>query len=290
VRRLIGDEVDVVTALAPDLPAIRADVGQLEQVILNLAVNARDAMPGGGRLSFETEHVELDEAYADARLGVQAGPHVLLRVSDTGAGMDEETQARVFEPFFTTKPPGGGTGLGLATVFGVVEQSGAHITVDSTPGRGTSFTIYFPAESAQPSPSPVKPAIDLSLVDGTETVLLVEDDDQVRAALNRFLESHGYQVLAAADGHEALELCEKHDGPLDIVVTDVRMPGLRGPDLVRRLSSLRPDTPILYISGHTDSEPILREGPGPAEVLLQKPFSAEVLAQKIREMLDAPAS
>jgi signal transduction histidine kinase/DNA-binding LacI/PurR family transcriptional regulator/ActR/RegA family two-component response regulator len=286
LRRIIGDDVEIATVLDAR-QSVRADVGQLEQVVVNLAVNARDAMPGGGRLTIETGDVVVDEVYAASHVGVDIGPYVLLRVSDTGVGMDSETQARIFEPFFTTKPTGRGTGLGLATVFGIVSQSGGHIRVDSAPGRGTTFDLYFPALPAQEPATVEPPATEPASISGSETILLVEDDDRVRLAITRFMSRHGYRVLAAADGDEALRVCERHIGPLDMVVTDVRMPGLRGPDLARHLARLRPQTAILFISGYTDSTPILDSVSGPAVALLQKPFTSEALARKVRQMLAA---
>jgi signal transduction histidine kinase/DNA-binding LacI/PurR family transcriptional regulator len=286
LQRLIGDEIALVARPAPSLPPIRADVGQLEQILLNLAVNARDAMPGGGHLTIETANVELDEGYARERIGVEAGPHVLLRVSDTGTGMDADTQARLFEPFFTTKPPGEGTGLGLATVFGIVQQSGGHIAVASELDAGTTFEIYLPVvreavEAATPEPAPADAS-----PHGSETILLVEDDPGVRGAIRRFLKLHGYQVLQAGDGREALRLCEQHDGPVHLVVADVMMPGMRGPELVDRLARIRPETPVLYVSGYTDSTSIQETLSAPTVSLLQKPFTAEALARKVRELLD----
>jgi len=284
LRRIIGDEIEIQTALDARMP-MRADVGQLEQIIVNLAVNARDAMPGGGRLTIETADLEVDEAYAAAQVGVDVRAYLLLRVSDSGVGMASDTKSRIFEPFFTTKPTGRGTGLGLATVFGIVSQSGGHIKVDSAPGRGTSFSLYFPAVAAEEVATPDPAARGPASIAGSETILLVEDDDRVRTAIRKFMTLHGYEVLEASDGDAALRLCEHHVGPLDIVVTDVRMPGLRGPDLARKLARLCPRTPMLFISGYTDSTPILDRLSEPTVALLQKPFTSDALARKIRQML-----
>jgi signal transduction histidine kinase/ActR/RegA family two-component response regulator len=289
LRRIIGDEVQIVTVLQSRLP-IRADVGQLEQIIVNLALNARDAMPGGGRLTIETGDVEVDEAHAAAQVGVEVGRYGMLRVTDTGMGMDADIQARIFEPFFTTKPPGHGTGLGLATVFGIVSQSGGHIKVDSAPGRGSRFSLYLPATTEEQRASTALSATEPVSLSGSETILLIEDDARVRTAITKFMSQHGYQVLEASDGAEGLRLCGQHGGPLDIIVSDVRMPGPHGPQLARQLTSCRPDTPILFISGYTDSTPILETLSEPRISLLQKPFTAEALARKIRQMLAAKAS
>jgi CheY-like chemotaxis protein len=286
LQRLIGEDVKLTTALAPTLAPVRADPGQIEQMIVNLAVNARDAMPHGGQLTIATANIDLDTNYARQNVGVKAGAYVLLRVSDTGTGMDASTQARIFEPFFTTKPQGKGTGLGLATVHGIVEQSGGHIAVASAVGRGTTFTIYLP--QAAPALEELKPNCGRSKtsVTGSETILLVEDDPGVRVATRRFLEEYGYIVLEAAHGLDALHLCQQHQAPIDLVITDVVMPHMSGRELVDRLASIRPAMPVLYVSGYTDSA-IIRHGVSQATItLLQKPFTADSLASKVREMLD----
>jgi len=250
-------------------------------------VNARDAMPEGGRLTVETANAELDKDYADQHFPAPPGSYVLLAVSDTGTGMDPETKSRIFEPFFTTKEKGKGTGLGLATVYGVVKQSGGYIWVYSEPGQGTAFKIYLPRvreapEPARPSPAPAAP------LRGSETLLLVEDDEMVRHLVSRMLKSRGYTVLAASDGTDALRQVESHRGPIDMLITDVVMPGMSGREVTQRVTTLRPQVTVLYLSGYTD-DAIVRHGMlEPGIAFLQKPFSADVLARKIREVLDAP--
>jgi PAS domain S-box-containing protein len=285
LRRLIGEEIQISAVLGSGLWSVMADAGQLEQIVVNLAVNARDAMPDGGKLTIETANLEVDAAHPAPHPDVEAGRYVVLRVCDTGNGMDEPTRARAFEPFFTTKPTGHGTGLGLSTVYGIVEQSGGEIRLESEPGLGTTIVIYFPAlpvpqHSEAPDPGASQ------AVDGSEVVLLVEDDDQVRTAVARFLRLHGYRVLEAQDGNHALRLSRQLGHSPDIVVTDVRMPGLRGPDLVRRLPHLRPETPVLYISGNIDSTPLDDVLSQPTVALIHKPFTADTLARQVRHMLD----
>jgi len=251
---------------------------------MNLAVNARDAMPEGGKLTIETANLELDATYTDQHRAVSPGAYVLLSVSDTGTGMDEHTKARVFEPFFTTKEQGKGTGLGLATVYGIVKQSGAFIWVYSELGRGTTFKIYFPRVEDVAS-VPAAPTAPESLR-GTETVLVAEDAAAVRAVIQQVLASHGYQVLEAADGRSALELGARHEGPVHLLVTDVVMPEMSGRQLADRLQERRPTLKVLFVSGYTD-DAIVRHGilePGIA--FLQKPFTPEALARKVREALD----
>ena len=287
LERLISEDVELETKLSPTLAPVRVDVGQMEQILLNLAVNARDAMPDGGRLTIETENVDLDEGYAREHLGVEAGPHVTMRVRDTGFGMDSATRARLFEPFFTTKPIGQGSGLGLSTVFGIVQQSGGHVAVRSEPGRGTTFEIYLPqalesADGAAPETQAIPPELR-----GSETILLVEDDPGVRGATRRFLEEHGYRVLEAIDGDDALRVSGEHEGPVDLMITDVVMPGMSGRELVEAVTRSRPETPALYVSGYTDSGALV---PETAPALLQKPFTADDLARKVRELLDLRSS
>jgi len=284
--RLIGADVELKTALAPELGAVRADPGQLEQVIMNLVVNARDAMPRGGKLTIETANAELDESYALEHPAVVAGPYVMLAVSDSGVGMDAATQARIFEPFFTTKEKGKGTGLGLATVYGIVKQSGGNIWLYSEPGRGTTFKIYLPRVD-QPLELPTPTPAARETPRGTETVLLVEDDDAVRALARKMLAAHGYTVLAAPSGADALELAASHAGPIHLLVTDVVLPGISGRELAIRFQSVRPGLKVLYTSGYTD-DAVVHHGVLDAGIaFLQKPFTSGALARKVRETLDS---
>jgi PAS domain S-box-containing protein len=287
LQRLIGEDVALVTVLAPNLGRVRADPGQLEQVIMNLAVNARDAMPEGGKLTVETANMELDGAYTAEHTPVTPGPYVLLTVSDSGVGMDEETQRRIFEPFFTTKAIGKGTGLGLATVYGIVKQSEGFIWVYSEVGHGTTFKIYLPRVDERADAAQQATALPES-VRGTETVLLAEDAAAVRAVARQVLERNGYAVLEAPNGRTALDLAVKHRGPIHLLVTDVIMPEMSGRQLAERLKEPRPELKVLFVSGYTD-DAIIRHGilePGIA--FLQKPFSPESLARKVRELLDSP--
>ena len=247
LRRLIGEDIELVTVLRPALGSVRVDPGQLQQVILNLAVNARDAMPQGGTLTIETAKAELDEAYARDHPGVEPGQYVMLAVSDTGCGMDAATRSRIFEPFFTTKEPGKGTGLGLATVYGIVKQSGGHVWVYSEPGLGTTFKIYLPRVAAA-AEAPARPSLPEPAPGGSETIRLVEDEDQVRALVRGVLEEAGYRVLVAGRGDEALRVAAEHVGPLDLLLTDVVMPGMSGRELAARLSGRRADLRVLYMS------------------------------------------
>ncbi len=287
LRRLIGEHIELRTSLAPKVGAVRADPGQLEQVIVNLAVNSRDAMPQGGQLTIETANAELDEAYAAAHFPAKPGSYVLLAVTDTGTGMDAATKSHIFEPFFTTKEKGKGTGLGLATVYGIVKQSDGYIWVYSEPGHGTSFKIYLPRVAD--APGPVRRAFEPSAsARGSEMVLAVEDDEMVRALIRRMLETRGYTVLLASHGDEALRLLERHPGRVDLLMTDVVMPGMSGRDLADRVAELRPGIKVLYLSGYTD-DAIVRHGVlEPGIAFLQKPFTADALARKVREVLRGP--
>jgi signal transduction histidine kinase len=291
LRRLIGEDILFATVLHPRLGNVRADPGQLEQVIVNLAVNARDAMPQGGRLTIETRNVELDETYAADHPGVTPGRYVLLAVSDTGMGMSEETRAHIFEPFFTTKARGKGTGLGLATVYGIVQQTGGHIWAYSEQGRGTTMRVYLPRvdQPAQPIERPEEAAPeDLR---GNETILLVEDETAVRAVTRQLLERSGYRVLEASDGPAALALVEKA-GPrlqVDLLLTDVIMPGMSGRELADQLSAQRPQLRVLYMSGYTD-DAVVRHGMlDPDLSYLEKPFRPAKLLAKVRETLKRSA-
>jgi PAS domain S-box-containing protein len=286
LQRLIGEDIALATMLDPQLGWVKADPGQLEQIIMNLALNARDAMPEGGKLTIETANVYLDEAYACQHVGVEAGSYVMLAISDTGLGMDAETQARIFEPFFTTKEPGKGTGLGLATVHGIVNQSGGHIWVYSEPGQGTTFKIYLPqieatGEQDQPNQAPVKSG------QGWETILLVEDEEMVRAQARRALFNQGYTVLEAKDGKQARRICAEHDGPIHLLLTDVVIPGgMNGVQLAAELVSLHPQMKVLYMSGYADNAIVHNGILDPDIAFLPKPFSPNDLVSKVREVLD----
>jgi signal transduction histidine kinase/DNA-binding response OmpR family regulator len=287
VRRLIGEDVALSSILARGLGMVRADPGQIEQVILNLTVNARDAMPNGGRLTIETANVELDDQFVGRHVGAQAGSHVMLAVSDTGIGMDEETKAHMFEPFFTTKGPGKGTGLGLATVYGIVKQSGGSIWVYSEPGQGAAFKVYLPRVEAAPDAEATAPPRGDIPLRGTETVLLAEDSDHVRELAARVLRAHGYVVLEARTGSDALQAARGHTGPIDLLLTDVVMPEMNGRELVERLTTLRRGLRVVYMSGYT-TEAVVHHGVLDAGVhYVQKPFIPETLLRKIREVLDA---
>src|SRR5881397_1969037 len=286
LRRLIGEDVELATVLDPALGRVKADPGQLEQVIVNLAVNARDAMPDGGKLTLETRNIDLDSSYTLEHSLVKPGPYVQLTVSDSGIGMDEETQAHAFEPFFTTKPRGQGTGLGLAMVYGTVKQSGGFIWVYSEPGHGATFKIYLPRVDT-PTEAATLPAPTVQPARGSETVLLAEDEPAVRAIAQQALERHGYTVLAAPSGAAALALAAQHAATIDLLLTDVVMPGMSGRDLADRLTAQRPGIRVLYISGYTDNA-IVRHGMlEPGLAYLQKPFRPHALVRKVREVLDA---
>jgi two-component system sensor histidine kinase EvgS len=292
LRRVIGEDIQLVSVPAPDLWPIRADPGRIEQVLMNLAVNARDAMPRGGTLTLETANVELPEAFCRLHPGASPGPHVLLTVSDTGQGMEPEVQKRIFEPFFTTKPVGSGTGLGLATVYGIVKQSDGYITLESAPGSGSTFRVYLPraasvsaeAEEVEP-PLPEREPKAASEGHASESILLVEDEDVVRDLAHEVLEEKGYTVLAARHAGEALLVAERHPGPIDLLLTDVVMPHMGGRELAQRVVAQRPRVKVLYVSGYTD-DAVLRHGVMEAEVaFLQKPFTAAALLAQVRAVL-----
>jgi PAS domain S-box-containing protein len=284
LRRLIGEDIELITALDPAAPRVKADPSQLDQVVLNLVVNARDAMPAGGRLTIETVSTRLDEAYARSHAGVSPGAYVMIAVSDTGCGMDAETQRRIFEPFFTTKGPDKGTGLGLATVHGIVEQSGGHIWVYSELGEGTTFKIYLPAAADEMSAT--GPTAVPSAPKGSETILLVEDEPEVRAVARESLLVYGYTVLEAGHPDEALAVALRHQAPIDLLVTDVIMPGMNGVTMADLMARERQHTRVLYISGYTDLAVLRHNLLRPGKAFLQKPFTAEILARKVREVLD----
>jgi PAS domain S-box-containing protein len=287
LRRLISEDVELVTALAPALSPVRVDPASVEQVLVNLAVNARDAMPLGGRLTIETANVELDDAYAVTHVTARPGHYVMLAVSDTGEGMDAMTSARVFEPFFTTKEQGKGTGLGLATVYGMVKQSGGYIWVYSEPGHGTTFKVYLPhAEQRVSSHSSHAGRRRNDESHGWETVLLVEDEDAVRVLAREVLRRHGYVVLEARHGVDALRIAERHHDDIHLMVTDVVMPHMSGRDLAQRLSTVRPNMKLLFMSGYTDHA-VMHRDVTPGSAFIQKPFTPENLARKVRTVLDS---
>ncbi len=281
---LIGEDIELTTSLTPNIGCTRADAGQLEQVIMNLVVNAKDAMPNGGKISIRTASVTLDDSYRPENTFIKHGPYVMISVSDNGQGMDRETQARIFEPFFTTKEKGKGTGLGLSTVYGIIKQSGGYVFVQSELGRGTIFTIYFPRVD-EPSDfhgtAPVSP----SAAGGSETILLVEDEDSVRQLVRETLEARGYRVLEAANADAALALATSHSDPIHLLITDVVMPGLSGHELVQQLAPTRPKLKVLYLSGYAQEAFATHAASGAPKSFLQKPFTLQSLSRKVREIL-----
>ena len=284
LRRVIGENIDLRAVLEPKLGNVKADPGQIEQIILNLVVNARDSMPGGGKVTIETDNVYLDEEYANNHVGARPGHYVMLAVSDTGIGMDEKTQARIFEPFFTTKELGKGTGLGLSTIYGIVKQSGGNIWVYSEVGRGATFKIYLPRVEAEAHE--YKPAsASEEVLNGTETILLVEDEEMVRKLARQILATQGYRVLEATNGAAALQMCKRNQQPIDLLLTDVIMPEMSGPELAEKLHRLRPELRVLFMSGYTDDaivhHGVLEEGAN----FIQKPFAPDVLSRKVRQIL-----
>jgi PAS domain S-box-containing protein len=285
VPRLIGEDVAVVIALDPELAPVRADPRQLEQVILNLVVNARDAMPDGGRLTLETASDLVTESDPRASPDLPPGRYAVLTVSDTGTGMDPAIVPNIFDPFFTTKEPGRGTGLGLATVYGIVKQGGGHVEVETAPGAGASFRLYFPAAAGEGATA-VAPVAGGPGPRGSETVLLVEDEESVRVFASKALEKQGYRVLQARHGRDALLRLAEHDGPIHLVITDIVMPEMGGGELARRLAGERPELPVLFMSGYTDDE-VAQRGLGAEQGFLQKPFTSDGLARKVREVLGA---
>jgi two-component system, cell cycle sensor histidine kinase and response regulator CckA len=286
LRRLLGEDIDLVTRYQRGISRIKADAGQIDQVVMNLAINARDAMPNGGKLTIETADVTLDEAYAAEHFGLVPGPYVMLALSDTGIGMDRETQLRIFEPFFSTKPPGKGTGLGLSTVFGIVQQSGGHIWVYSEPGNGTTFRVYLP-RAKDLTPPPPAPAAPFSL-DGSETILLVEDQDEVRQVALQILRRHGYHVIEARNAGEALLTCERHPRAIQLLLTDVVLPQMNGRELAERLRTLRPELRVVFMSGYTENTVVTHGILDSGATYLQKPIVPEALARCVRSVLDAP--
>ncbi len=287
LRRLIGEDIQLTSILSAEAALIKADAGQIEQVIMNLVVNARDAMPRGGKVVIETANVALDQKYSRTHLGVRAGNYVMLAVSDSGRGMDSETKARLFEPFFTTKEPGKGTGLGLSTVYGIVKQFGGEIWVYSEPDFGTTFKIYFPrVRNVQQEEEPKNQR----MVDnrGVETVLLVEDDTEVRSLIRRVLLQQGYRVLEASGGHEALSIAKHYRGPIHLLFTDVVMNEMSGRELAGKMVPIRPELKVLYMSGYTENAIVQFGELDPGTHFIQKPFRPDSLASKLREVLDLP--
>ena len=285
LRRVIGEDIELVTLLSKDLGNVKTDPGQIEQVIMNLAVNARDAMPSGGKLTIETANVELEETYARAHIAVKSGRYAMLSVSDTGVGMTPEVRDRIFEPFFTTKEKGKGTGLGLSTVYGIVKQSEGNIWVYSEPGQGTTFKIYLPRVD-EPLEELRQKAVEKEIPRGSETILIVEDDEPVRKLSTQILKRQGYAILEAGNGNEALHLCEERKQPVHLILTDVVMPEMGGRELVKRLKSLHSEMKVIYMSGYTNNaivhHGVLEKGVN----YVQKPFTLDALARKVREVLD----
>jgi len=288
LRPLIGEDIEVVVTRDPKLGHTKADPGQVEQVIMNLAVNARDAMPSGGKLIIETRNAELDDNYQRAHASVKPGRYVMLAVSDTGCGMDAETQLRIFEPFFTTKEKGKGTGLGLSTVYGIVKQSGGYVFAYSELGRGTTFKVYLPRVDEAAAQGVPERQTRLS-VRGSESILLVEDEESVRELIAEALKAQGYNVLMAGNGHEALALAAPVNCHIDLMITDVVMPGMSGRELAQRMAGSRPGMRVLYLSGYTEDAIVHHGVLDPGTAFLQKPFSLDALACKVREVLDAEA-
>ncbi len=285
LQRTLGEHIELRSDLDAELDSVLIDPGQLEQILVNLAVNARDAMPGGGVLTIDTSNQQLDEAYVAQRPELSSGPYVRVRVSDTGAGMPREVAERAFDPFFTTKPPGEGTGLGLATVYGILQQAGGSARIYSEPGIGTTLTALLPATDRSPATAS-RPA-DTGGLGGDETILLVEDEAPLRELTRRLLEGGGYRVIAAADGAAALEAAARHDGPIDLLLTDVIMPHMNGPELARRLTRTRADTRVLFTSGF--AEPFLdSQEPLEGVMLVEKPYSGTSLLGKVMQALGRP--
>jgi CheY-like chemotaxis protein len=286
LQRIVGEDVELTLVTAAGASVIHADPGQVEQVLMNLVVNARDAMPTGGKLTITTDNATIDAATAQRQGGPAPGPYVTFAITDTGIGMDAETAGRIFEPFFTTKEPGRGTGLGLSTVYGIVQQSGGIVTVQSEPGRGTTFCVYLPRTEGSVDSALGMQAEPTSL-HGTETVLLVEDEDPVRATMRAVLTRFGYNVLEAENGGEALLICEKQPAPIHLLIADVVMPRMSGRELAERLAPMRPEMKVLFVSGYGEHAAVARGALAPDAPLFRKPITPDALARKVREVLDA---
>lgn len=287
LRRLIGEDIEFVTVKAPDLGTIQGDPGQIDQVIMNLLINARDAMPNGGKLTIETANVRLDEVYTRNHAEVQPGEYVLLAVSDTGCGIDDVTRDRIFEPFFTTKGKDKGTGLGLSTVYGIVKQSRGHIWIYSEVGHGSSFKIYLPRVHGVVENTP-KPAEPTGSCRGSEVVLLVEDERDLRELAREILADAGYEVLDAGNGEDAVRIRQRYEGPIHLMVSDIVMPHMNGPEIYERIAPVCPGLRVLFMSGYTDSAIVENGALEHGVPFLQKPFTPEGLVRKVREILDAP--
>jgi two-component system cell cycle sensor histidine kinase/response regulator CckA len=288
LQRLIGEHIEIATSLLPDLGRVKADPTQIEQIVMNLAINARDAMPEGGTITITTTNVELDENDARLHAGVRPGSFVVLAMSDTGEGMDRETQARIFEPFFTTKPPGKGTGLGLSTVYGIVKQSAGYTYVDSEPGRGTTFKVCLPRVRGEAEV--LRRAEPSSIRGGSETILLVEDNKPLRDLTREMLEGLGYAVLDSGRPFEAIRTAERHQGRIALLITDILMPEVNGRVLAETLTAVRSEMKVLYISGYTDNASVEHGELETGYPLLEKPFTRDALAQRVRELLDSATS
>jgi PAS domain S-box-containing protein len=286
LRRVINEDIMLHTTFEDDLWPVHADPGQIEQVVMNLVVNARDALPSGGTITIRTSNIDIDDELADRKLDLRPGPYVLLTISDNGIGMDRDTQAHIFEPFFTTKQPGKGTGLGLATVYGIVKQSGGHIWVYSEPGRGTTFKIYLPrvAGTGEVKQRQVKYA---DAAKPGETVLLIEDEVAVRTLARRVLESRGFKVLDAGTGAAAMQIAQEHDGPIHLMLCDVVLPDMNGREIGERIIALRGETRPLFMSGYTDDDAKLQGVIGARAPFLEKPFTPDLLTRRVREVLDS---
>ena len=288
LQRLIGEDIRITSALAEGLHRVKVDPTQIEQVLMNLVINARDAMSGGGRLMLETGNVDLDETYTQSHPEVSPGPYVMLAVSDTGHGMDADTLSHVFEPFFSTKAPGSGTGLGLATAYGIVRQSGGHINVYSEPGRGTTFKVLLPRTDEEDVPAVRRPSERPPT--GDETLVLVEDEDALRIVIHDLLEEGGYTVIDGPSPEASLTAAEQHPGPIHLIMTDLIMPGMNGREAVARLQAARPEVRVLYMSGYAGVAAGHQGALEAHHAFIQKPFSLDTLLSKVREVLDSPPS